>query len=188
MEKQDQQAHEARRSRKRMKRKKSNQKKKRDSPHALQILLPTSSLLQSGVVLVPQLAQLRAPTAARTFLPAPAPPAPWLLLTSPSFAVPGEAAAAPASLGDPPASGLPVFSTPTMSASLCCCCCCFCCCSSRRAETDRALLYVGHPEHDDDPPVPSQRPSPGHVPPVLVVCVFAVVVGEALLAEDAAGA
>ena len=164
--------------------KKKKQPKKKDSPHALQILLPTSSLLQSGVVLVPQLAQLRAPTAARTFLPAPAPPAPWLLLTSPSFAVPGEAAAA--SLGDPPASGDPVFSTPTMSASLCCCC--FCCCSSKRAETDRALLYVGHPEHDDDPPVPSQRPSPGHVPPVLVVCVFAVVVGDALLVEGAAGA
>ena len=36
-----------------------------DSPQALQILLPESSRLQSGVVLVPQLAQLSALTAAR---------------------------------------------------------------------------------------------------------------------------
>jgi hypothetical protein len=27
------------------------------------------------------------------------------------------------------------------------------------------LLKVGHPSHDLDPPVPSQYPSPGHVPP-----------------------
>lgn len=35
------------------------------SPHALQMLLPASSRRQRGVVLVPQLKQLRAPTAAR---------------------------------------------------------------------------------------------------------------------------
>jgi hypothetical protein len=35
------------------------------SPQALQILLPTSSLRHNGVVLVPQLAQLNALTAAR---------------------------------------------------------------------------------------------------------------------------
>jgi len=35
--------------------------------------------------------------------------------------------------------------------------------SARRDES--ALLYVGQPEQADEPPVPSQRPSPGHVPP-----------------------
>lgn len=35
-------------------------------PHALQMLFPTSSLRQRGVVLVPQLAQLSAPTVLRT--------------------------------------------------------------------------------------------------------------------------
>ena len=37
-----------------------------DVPHALQMLFPTSSLLQSGVALVPQFAQLSAPTWLRT--------------------------------------------------------------------------------------------------------------------------
>ena len=37
--------------------------------------------------------------------------------------------------------------------------------SSIRAEMANALLYVGHPEHAFVPPVPSQRPSPGQVPP-----------------------
>lgn len=26
------------------------------------------------------------------------------------------------------------------------------------------LLYVGHPEHSDDPPIPLHRPCPGHEP------------------------
>lgn len=33
------------------------------------------------------------------------------------------------------------------------------------ADTAKALLYVGQPEQADVPPVPSQRPSPGQVPP-----------------------
>ena len=37
--------------------------------------------------------------------------------------------------------------------------------SSIRAEMAKALLYVGHPEQALVPPVPSQRPSPGQVPP-----------------------
>jgi hypothetical protein len=40
---------------------------KTDIPQALQMLFPTSSLLQRGVVLVAQFAQLRAPTAPLIF-------------------------------------------------------------------------------------------------------------------------
>src|SRR5271169_2469124 len=77
---------------------KINQKKRerklwrRYSPQALQILFPTSSLLQRGVVLVPQFAQQSAPTAARTFLllptAPPGPPPPTLAsLSIPALAV-----------------------------------------------------------------------------------------------------
>ena len=66
-------------------------------PHALQILLPTSSLRHNGVVLVPQFAQLRAPTAlrplARLF------PGVWALMTgedsAPDVSAAGSAALAP---------------------------------------------------------------------------------------------
>lgn len=37
--------------------------------------------------------------------------------------------------------------------------------SSMRAESANTLLYVGQPEQALVPPVPSQRPSPGQVPP-----------------------
>ena len=47
----------------RAKKTKVKELKFQDSPQALQILLPTSSRLHNGVVLVPQLAQLNAPTA-----------------------------------------------------------------------------------------------------------------------------
>ena len=115
------------------------------SPQALQMLFPTSSRLQSGVVLVPQLAQLSAPTAPRArflFPPGTAalatglPPSPALCSASLSLT----AAEAAAKLGDEVTgpSALPT--------------------------ADNALLYVGHPEHAELPPVPSQRPSPGHVP------------------------
>jgi hypothetical protein len=94
-------------------------------------------------VLVPQLAQLSAPTGA-------------LGLTTT-----GAAAAAAAVRGDdedslPEAFALSPFAPESVVASG----------SSvplRREEI--ALLYVGQPEHALEPPVPSQRPSPGHVPP-----------------------
>lgn len=126
-------------------------------------MLPTSSLLQSGVVLVPQFAQLNAPTVVLGLL------ATLLVLTlaSLSFAA-GEAASVGAlgegasALGSAESAG--AESAPTLPAA-------------------RALLYVGHPEHEDDPPVPLQRPSPGQ-DPVFPVGFDDLALGEAV--EDAA--
>src|SRR5882762_5911759 len=55
-------------------RKVGKKKERKNAPQALHILFPTSSLLHSGVVLVPQFAQFKAPTTATLPLPTPAPP------------------------------------------------------------------------------------------------------------------
>lgn len=150
-------------------------------------------------MLVPQFAQLSAPTAGRgfRFCAAAAPTLaslstaageaaasirgeaiapPSFPLSTPSIGVPAAAAALPPAL--PPAT--PAATAAFASAAACS--------SSIRAERARTLLYVGHPEQADVPPVPSQRPSPGHVPPVLVVCgIFAVgcvLVAFGMLADD----
>lgn len=60
----------------------------KDSPQALQMLFPTSSLLQSGVVLVPQFAQLNAPTVFLARLPPGGAGLAAGPLCSPSFAGP----------------------------------------------------------------------------------------------------
>lgn len=39
--------------------------------------------------------------------------------------------------------------------------------SAERESATTVLLYVGQPAHAEAPPVPSQRPSPGQVPPVV---------------------
>lgn len=114
--------------------------KRQDVPQALQILFPTSSLLHSGVVDVPQFAQLSAPTA-------PAAPGVFafgriLPLTS------GDGAGGVAGAGADGAGGA-VDELPGVASAL--------------------LLKVGHPEQAEVPPVPSHRPSPGHVP---VKCAF----------------
>lgn len=122
---------------------------KADLPQALQMLFPTSSRLQRGVVLVPQLAQLSAPTAPRArFLFPPGiaalatglPPSPALCSASLSFTAAVAVVVAGAEVGD----------EVTWPFEL--------------ATADKVLLYVGQPEHAELPPVPSQRPSPGHVP------------------------
>lgn len=111
------------------------------------MLLPTSSRLHSGVVLVPQLAQLRAPTADLTFFAGPE--------AGLSVSTPGEGASpvgvAPraGADGDDSSAGAVMSNLPDMA---------------------RALLSVGHPAQALDPPVPSHRPSPGHVPPPEMVC------------------
>ena len=109
--------------------------KRQDVPQALQILFPASSLLQSGVVDVPQLAQLNAPTVAA---------APGVFAFMRIFPLgSGDAA------GDVDGPGA---ATSVGVVEDC-------------AEATSALLNVGHPEQADVPPVPSQRPSPGQVPP-----------------------
>jgi len=153
-------------------------KTKDHPPQALQILFPTSSLLHNGVVLVPQLAQQRAPTAALTFLFAALAVAPTLASLSapaaalglaaasifgdaaPSFAPPFVAEASPPVAEDVAAAAEAAAMAALASAAAVS--------SSRRAERASTLLYVGQPEHALVPPVPSHRPSPGHVPPVLV--------------------
>ena len=107
------------------------------------MLLPTSSRLHKGVVLVPQLAHDSAPTAALPFFAVAVGPT----LASLSFAA-GDAA--PSAFGEARAEA----DSGTSSMSI-------------LADTASALLYVGHPEQADVPPVPSQRPSPGQVPPVV---------------------
>lgn len=118
-----------------------------NSPQALQILLPTSSLLHNGVVLVPQLAQDKAPTAPEL---APAPLAPFL--------------PAGAGVGRGVTTGV---------ISLRCCFTGGVGAGSASSSVEewvaaaadcRALLYVGQPEQADEPPVPSHLPSPGQVP------------------------
>lgn len=107
------------------------------------MLLPTSSLLQSGVVLVPQFAQLSAPTAALAFLAGGG--------LSPSM--PGE---------ETSAAGVAVCTTAGAVSSV------VAGSASTLGGTERELFSVGQPAHALDPPVPSQRPSPGHVPPPAV--------------------
>lgn len=148
-------------------RKKRNLTERKSSPHALQILFPTSSLLQSGVVLVPQFAQLNAPTADLALLdpatgvlvPAPAerllcsPPSPPGEDISAAPAPPAQGDWATAADGDAP---LP-SSTKAGTASIV---------SPVLSDAARVLFSVGHPAQAVDPPVPSHRPSPGHVPPL----------------------
>lgn len=111
------------------------------------MLLPTSSLLHNGVVLVPQLAQLRAPTADLTFFAGPD--------AGLSVSTPGEGASA---MGVAPRAGADGdgSSAGTVISNL--------------PDTASALLSVGHPAQALDPPVPSHRPSPGHVPPLAMLC------------------
>lgn len=154
----------------------------KNAPQALQILFPTSSLLQRGVVLVPQFAQLSAPTAALTFLPP-------TLLTAATVPVASGLAPSALALGDAPspatgdaaaaggAEAASGFVDAAMTSAA----------FSILDDTAMALLKVGHPEHAVVPPVPSHRPSPGHVPPMLVVCGVAVTVGPFALAADIEG-
>ena len=107
------------------------------------MLLPTSSLLQSGVVLVPQFAQLSAPTADFAFFAG----------AGLSASTPGEEASA---AGDATCATAVVVSF-VVAGSV-----------SSLPDTARELFSVGQPAHALDPPVPSHRPSPGHVPPALV--------------------
>jgi len=108
------------------------------------MLFPTSSRLHNGVVLVPQLAQLRAPTADLTFLAGPA--------GGLSASTLGEAASPVGDTARAAADG------DELSAVV----------VSNLPDTASALLSVGHPAQALDPPVPSHRPSPGHVPPLTV--------------------
>lgn len=117
------------------------------------MLFPTSSRRHKGVVLVPQLAQFSAPTAARALADAAAPPRPMPRpLTGRTSASSAEDTSAGA--GDEAWAGEEAGSAAAASAAS----------ASRRAETARPLLNVGQPEHAVVPPVPSQRPSPGQVP------------------------
>lgn len=120
------------------------------------MLLPTSSLLQSGVVLVPQFAQLSAPTADLAFFAGAGLSA---SATGVEASATGDAACATAVAASSAAadsfSGFP--------------------------DTARELFSVGQPAHALDPPVPSHRPSPGHVPPPALVC--APVAEAGLVAE-----
>ena len=113
----------------------------RNSPQALQMLLPTSSRRQSGVVDVPQLAHERAPMGATRPL---RPRAPWPALPSGESADWCCCSAAGWAEGE---GWLLVFE------------------ESISEPVPSALLYVGQPEQDELPPVPLQRPSPGQVPP-----------------------
>ena len=113
-------------------------RKGQNLPQALQILFPASSRLHSGVALVPQFAQLNAPTGAR-----PLPPRTTPFPFPPSEV---ESAAAGVMTGTAAAAG----SEAAAAASLAAC--------------ERRLLYVGQPAQAEVPPVPSQRPSPGQVP------------------------
>jgi hypothetical protein len=123
-------------------------------------------------VLVPQFAQLSAPTAGRAFrLCVAAAPTLASLSTAAGDAAAsifGDASAPPSFplLPSTPSIGA-AAATPAATAAFASAAACS---SSIRAESASTLLYVGHPEQADVPPVPSQRPSPGHVPPVLVVC------------------
>lgn len=111
------------------------------------MLLPTSSLLHNGVVLVPQLAQLRAPTADLTFF---AGPDAGLSVSTPGDgASPAGVAPRAGTDGDGSSAGAVISNLP---------------------DTASALLSVGHPAQALDPPVPSHRPSPGHVPPPEMLC------------------
>ena len=123
----------------------SDMKRDRDAPHALQMLLPTSSLLQSGVVLVPQFAQLSAPTADLAF-----------------FAGGGLSTSAPGE--EMSAAGDAVCATAGAASSV------VAGSVSSLPDTTRELFSVGQPAHALVPPVPSHRPSPGHVPPPALVC------------------
>src|SRR5882757_3945895 len=109
------------------------------------MLFPTSSLLHNGVVLVPQLAQLRAPTVDLTFFAGPAGGLSASMLGEAASPL-GEAACAGTDGGGSSA-GVAMSNLP---------------------DTASALLSVGHPAQALDPPVPSHRPSPGHVPPLAV--------------------
>lgn len=131
-------------------------KRERNAPHALQMLLPTSSLLQSGVVLVPQFAQLRAPTADLAFFAGAGLSA---SATGEEVSAAGDAARVTAGAVSFVVAGSP----------------------SSLPDTARVLFSVGQPAHALDPPVPSHRPSPGHVPPPAFVC---APVAEASFAEE----
>ena len=126
-------------------------------PQALQILFPTSSLLQRGVVLVPQFAQQRAPTATRGFLLLPPPPT----LASASLSIPGVVNSGSITAAGTTVSAMGESAAAATRAALAAAAFS----SSIRAEIANALLNVGQPEQALVPPVPSQRPSPGQVPP-----------------------
>lgn len=111
------------------------------------MLLPTSSLLHNGVVLVPQLAQLSAPTADLTFFAGPD--------GGLSVSTPGDGASP---VGVTPRAGADGDDSSAGAAI------------SNRPDMASALLSVGHPAQALDPPVPSHRPSPGHVPPIEILC------------------
>lgn len=124
-------------------------------PHALQIVLPMSSRRQRGVALVPQFAQLIAPTGANLALNRG-----FELLDGSSsgdncWAVPYSAIALEgATLGSvgPGKSSIWGDSDLFLTRLL-----------LRFAIVCR-LLKVGQPAQAEVPPVPLQRPSPGHVP------------------------
>lgn len=107
------------------------------------MLFPTSSLRHKGVVLVPQFAQLNAPTELfKRDFPLTAPPTkgePGVAGCSCTPSITGGLLGS--ALGPAAGAGAP---------------------GPDRDES--ALLNVGQPEHADVPPVPSHRPSPGHVP------------------------
>ncbi|KAF5328233.1 hypothetical protein D9619_013424 [Psilocybe cf. subviscida] len=154
-------------------------------PHALQILFPTSSLLHSGVVLVPQFAQHSAPTAGRAL---PFPPLPPVAAAFGATAL-ALASLSTAALGDPGASATTAAlgeadSSPAAKAAATAALDSAAAFSSSMRAVASTLLYVGQPEHALVPPVPSQRPSPGHVP---LACAVFVVADDAVVVE-AAGA
>lgn len=108
------------------------------------MLFPTSSLLHKGVVDVPQFAQLRAPTA---------PAAPGVFAFGRILPL---ASGEGAGDDDGAGAGEVVDVAPPVVAGV--------------VEAASALLLkVGQPEQAVVPPVPSHRPSPGHVP---ARCVF----------------
>ena len=128
-------------------------------------------------MLVPQLAQLRAPTAARTLRPPPPPPVVVVVVVVAAAAADDEAPpavpplpAAPEALASLSFAGFgdewsiwAWLGEPGAGAGD------TCPSISRRPDAAKALLYVGHPEQADDPPVPSHRPSPGQVPLLVAV-------------------
>jgi len=114
------------------------------------------------VVLVPQFAQQRAPTVVLAFLLLPT-LATLASLSTPALGEAGTFADADSSRGDDDSFSAPSSTVAAASGASDVA-------FSARAVKAKTLLYVGQPEHALVPPVPSHRPSPGHVPPELVVC------------------
>ena len=127
-------------------------------------------------MLVPQLAQLSAPTAARAFgalvpllSPSAPPSAPSSLADDTSA---GGVDPATRAAGE---EGVSPWAAAVASSSAS---------ASKRADTASALLYVGHPEQADVPPVPSHRPSPGQVPPPGLGCGTPLVAGAGVVGRS----